>query len=108
MHRSNVTIRLAQSADAAVIARLVELEEAPPLTGDTLVAELDGTIIAALSMSDDRAVADPFRPTAATVRMLRHWRTELVEARHVRQLPAVRRSLRPRRIAVLRRSEAWS
>src|SRR5829696_3235398 len=107
MHRSNLIIRVAKSADAAAIARLVELEEAPPLTGDALVAELDGTIIAALSMRDGRAVADPFRPTAATVRMLRHWRTELIGAR-ARRAPAARRSLRPPRIAVLRRTEAWS
>ena len=45
----SLTLRPSHSGDEAAIARLVELEEAPDLVGDTLVAELDGTIVAALS-----------------------------------------------------------
>jgi hypothetical protein len=93
-------LRPSHSGDEAAIARLVELEEAPGLVGDTLVAELDGTIVAALSVHGDRAVADIFRPTAAIVRMLRHWRAELTQAapgsvlrpRATRRLLAVRRA----------------
>ena len=73
-------LRPSHSGDESAIARLVELEEAPGLVGDTLVAELDGTIVAALSVDDDQAVADIFRPTAVIVGMLRHWRAELIQA----------------------------
>jgi hypothetical protein len=101
MQPTAVTIRLANHADAAAIARLAELEEAPPLTGETLVAELDATIIAAVSVQDDRAVADIFRPTAATLRMLRHWRAELIGARSPQPV-------RRRRTWNLRRANAWA
>ena len=100
LHGNGLILRPAHSDDAAAIARLVELEEASALAGDALVAELDGTIVAALSVGDDQAVADIFRPTAAIVRMLRHWRAEQIQAaagsvrrpRARRRLPAVRRS----------------
>jgi hypothetical protein len=65
------------------------------------VAELDATIIAAVSVQDDRAVADIFRPTAATVRILRHWRTELIGARSPQPV-------RRRRTWTLRRANAWA
>jgi hypothetical protein len=92
-------LRPSHSGDEAAIARLVELEEAPGLVGDTLVAELDGTIVAALSVHGDQAVADIFRPTAAIVRMLRHWRAELTQAApgSVRRPRAMRRLLAVRR-----------
>ena len=93
-------LRPSRSGDEAAIARLVELEEAPDLVGDTLVAELDGTIVAALSVHDGHAVADIFRPTAAIVRMLRHWRAELTQAasESVRRPRAMRRLLAVRRV----------
>jgi len=92
-------LRPSHSGDEAAIARLVELEEAPGLVGDTLVAELDGTIVAALSVHGDQAVADIFRPTAAIVQMLRHWRAELIQAApgSVRRPRAMRRLLAVRR-----------
>jgi hypothetical protein len=94
-------LRPSHSGDEAAIARLVELEEAPGLVGDTLVAELDGTIVAALSVHGDQAVADIFRPTAAIVRMLRHWRAELTQAAPV----PVRRPRAMRRLLPVRRAE---
>jgi hypothetical protein len=94
-------LRPSRSGDEAAIARLVELEEAPGLVGDTLVAELDGTIVAALSVHRDQAVADIFRPTAAIVRMLRHWRAELTQAAP----GSVRRPRAMRRLLAVRRAE---
>jgi len=95
----DLILRPSHSGDEAAIARLVELEEAPGLVGDPLVAELDGTIVAALSVHDDRAVADIFRPTAAIVRMLRLWRAELIPPapRSVRRPRAIRRLVAVRR-----------
>ncbi|HYP48388.1 MAG TPA: hypothetical protein VEQ61_07085 [Thermoleophilaceae bacterium] len=73
---TSLSIRLATAADAPAIARLVELEEAAPLSGPALLGEHDGTIVAALSLEDDRAVADIFLPTQSTVLAMRHWRDE--------------------------------
>jgi hypothetical protein len=106
MHHGPLTLRLAHSGDAAAIARLVEMEEAQPLRGESLVAELDGTIIAALSLRDGQAVADLFRPTAGILRTLRHWRAELVESRDPSHTGSMQRSQSWRRLVSLRRAEA--
>jgi hypothetical protein len=78
-------LRRSTALDAAAIDRLVELEEAEPVVGESLVAELDGTVVAAVALADGRAVADIFRPTAELVRMLRDRREQLIRAR---RLPA--------------------
>jgi hypothetical protein len=77
---SDLTLRLALPADAPAIARLELMEEVDAPTGDVLVAELDGYVIAALGIADDRVVADIFRPTAGIVRLLRERRDQLVAA----------------------------
>jgi hypothetical protein len=100
MHEARLTLRPATEDDEAAVARLVELEEALPLTGDVLVAEVDGCVIAAVSVHEDRAVADIFRPTAELVAMLRSWRDALIHARHS---PTSSRGAarRPRRVPAL-------
>ena len=66
-----LTIRLAGSADATALDRLAELDSArPPGPGPTLVAEVGGELRAALPLDGGRAIADPFRPTAALVAIL--------------------------------------
>jgi hypothetical protein len=47
------------------------MDSALPLRGAVLVAESGGVLRAALSLDDDRAVADPFVPTAGHVALLR-------------------------------------
>jgi hypothetical protein len=83
MHEGTLTLRPATEDDAAAVARLVELEEALPLTGEVLLAELDSRVIAAVSVREDRAVADIFRPTAELVAMLRTWRDAHIRARRL-------------------------
>src|SRR3954470_12127266 len=69
---SDFTIRPAQYADAADLERLAALDSGPPLRGgQVLLADLDGRIVAAVSMHDGRAIADPFVPTADIVESLR-------------------------------------
>ena len=58
-------------ADAAVLSRLAQLDGAPRPAGAVLVAELDGEIVAAVPFDGGRAIADPFRPTAELVELLR-------------------------------------
>ena len=66
-----LTVRQASEADAGSLALLAKLDEDAPLRGRALLAELDGRPVAALSLEDDRAVADPFIASAGAVSLLR-------------------------------------
>jgi hypothetical protein len=66
-----VVLRRAGSRDDAAIVRLAELDGAVHPTGEMLVAEVDEQILAAVPLRGGRAIADPFRPTAKLVELLR-------------------------------------
>ena len=66
-----VALRLAGPDEAQVVRRLASLDDAPALTGQVLLALVDGEAVAALSLSDGRVVANPFLPTEAAVGLLR-------------------------------------
>jgi hypothetical protein len=68
---SALVIRLAVAADETQLRRLAALDSARPLSGQTLIAEQGGSAVAALSLDDGSAVADPFIPSADAVAMLR-------------------------------------
>jgi hypothetical protein len=68
---TDLTFRTARPQDARELARLAALDSAAPLRGDVLLAEARGRPVAALSLVDGRAVADPFTPTASTLAALR-------------------------------------
>ncbi len=74
----HIAIRLAAGADTASLSRLAALDSAPLPLGPTLVADLDGQIVAAHPLGGGRPIADPFRPTEHAL--------ELLELR-ARQLP---------------------
>ena len=59
-----LTLRVATREDVARIARLAALDSSPPPALPALIAELDGEIWVASSLTDLRTVADPFRLTA--------------------------------------------
>jgi hypothetical protein len=61
--RQVIALRMAGPDEAGEVAQLAALDSGSPLTGDTLVALVDGTLVAAISLSDGRLVADPFVPT---------------------------------------------
>ncbi|HEY7622436.1 MAG TPA: hypothetical protein VH834_21880 [Solirubrobacteraceae bacterium] len=63
-------IRQATADDADALVRLATLDSQSPLTGPVLIGEVDGTPVAALSLTSGRAIADPFRPTAELVALL--------------------------------------
>ena len=73
-----VTIRRARPADATALLQLAALDEAKPLDGDVLVAEVDGELWARARLADGRRISDPFRPTAEA-RALLELRAEHVE-----------------------------
>jgi hypothetical protein len=68
---SPLVIRLGVGADDAKLRRLAHLDSARPLSGQTLLAEQGGSIVAALSLDDGAVVADPFTASADAVTMLR-------------------------------------
>jgi hypothetical protein len=68
---NSYTIRIATARDAEALRRLAALDSKAPLDGAVLVGEIAGTPAAAIALSDGRAVADPFVPTAHLVATLR-------------------------------------
>lgn len=66
-----VTIRLAAEHERADLARVAERDSRPLPPAPRLVAERDGTVLAILSLETGEVAADPFRPTADLVELLR-------------------------------------
>jgi hypothetical protein len=71
MSSDTLVIRRAVAADIDDLRRLAALDSARVLLGELMVAESDGVIHAAYSIDEDRAIADPFLPTADLVTLLR-------------------------------------
>lgn len=70
--RGELQLREATDDDDAQLFRLARLDSrGRPPAGRLIVAEDGGEIVAALSLDDGDAIADPFRPTAAVVALLR-------------------------------------
>jgi len=67
---STLTITTAEG-DERTLRHLAFLDSQRPLNGRVLLAQVDGTAVAALSLKTGRVVADPFRRTAAIVAALR-------------------------------------
>jgi hypothetical protein len=67
----SVLIRAARGSDGPALLDLARLDSALLPHGDLLVAEADGELLAALEPSSGRHIADPFRPTADVVELLR-------------------------------------
>jgi hypothetical protein len=68
---SQITIRPGDADDSPALQRLAALDSAAVPAAPLLVAELDGEVSAALSLHDGGSIADPFRPTAEIVALLR-------------------------------------
>jgi|RhiMethySRZTD1v2_1073278.scaffolds.fasta_scaffold2641300_2 hypothetical protein len=64
-----VVIRAARGSDGGALDELARVDSQRPLAGEVLLAEQDGVLVAALA--GERVVADPFRPTADVVALLR-------------------------------------
>jgi hypothetical protein len=82
-----IAIRVATPADRAALTRLAALDSAPVPFGATLVADLDGEIVAAQQLGAASSIANPFRPTLDARELL---------ALRANQLP-ISTSARPRR-----------
>lgn len=76
--------RQAGADDGRKVEDLAALDDAPVLTGEVLLALIDGEAVAALSLFDRRVVANPFLHTEAAVALLR-LRAEHVSGRRARR-----------------------
>ena len=93
-----VTVRLAGVADAPALTRLAQLDCASAPSHPTLLAELSGQPVAAVSLADGAVVADPFVPTAEVVALLK------LRARQLHTASAGRRAPRPGLLLRFRRA----
>jgi hypothetical protein len=104
-----LVIRPAYPDDHAALERLARLDSQRPFIGrggPALVAERDGRILAALSVADGRAIADPFAPTADLVALLRLRAAADSSAATSRSAPQGARDLLRRAGATARRRPA--
>jgi hypothetical protein len=67
----SVLIRAARGSDGPALVDLAALDSARLPEGQLLVAEADGELLAALEPGSGRHIANPFRPTADVVNLLR-------------------------------------
>jgi hypothetical protein len=88
-----VVIRRATAAEAPVVEQLAALDSSRAPRGDVLLALVDGAPWAALSVADGHAVANPFRPSAEAVDLLRIRAAQLRDEAPAGRRRAVRRVL---------------
>lgn len=86
-----IVIRTSDDRDARRLALLAGLDSRKLPAGSFLLAEVDGELVAAVPLdTNERAIADPFRPTAHVVKLLELQARELRrtdETRRARPLP---------------------
>ena len=90
--RPAAAVRFAHPDEAGTLRLLAQLDDAPELAGEILVATIDADVVAALSLDDGRVVANPFVLTSDAVELLRRSATALTGRRRRRW----RSVLRPR------------
>jgi hypothetical protein len=71
MTEQPLTLRIAGPDDDAALRRLAELDSSRPPNGRVLLAVVGSEPVAALGVETGTVVADPFRPTADVVAVLR-------------------------------------
>jgi ketosteroid isomerase-like protein len=82
---TSITLRSATPTDRESLERLAALDSSSVPTGDLVVAERDGHMIAAVAVADLTAVADPFERTDDAVALLRGHVARRRSARPARQ-----------------------
>ena len=89
---SQITIRRLDltAEDRRALAKLAAVDSRAPLAGPVLGAEVDGELLAAISIDGSELVANPFRPTSELSALLR------ARLGQVQQAPRRRRLRRDR------------
>jgi len=93
---TEILIRRAYADDASALRRLARLDSqiAPP-PEPLLVAEIDGMLSVALSLSDGSAIADPFQRTAEVLELLQLQAASGIKSHERRRRLALPRVSRP-------------
>jgi hypothetical protein len=78
MSHQALTIRAATAHDHDALTCLVPRGGARSLGGRALLAECDGSVVAAIGLSSGAVVADPARPHAAAIHSLRDRRYRIL------------------------------
>jgi hypothetical protein len=68
---NSYVIRQATEADAPTLRHLAELDGQKPFAGPALIAEHGDVAVAAVSLFDERVIADPFERTTVVTQLLR-------------------------------------
>jgi len=68
---ASLSLRAAGPSDRAALTTLAALDSAAALREPVMLATVEGRPVAALSLADGRAVADPFARSAGAVALLR-------------------------------------
>jgi hypothetical protein len=92
---AGITIRRLGPDDAADVTHLAQRDSTRAPSGGLLGADLDGSLVAAISVATGQVIADPFRRTAEITDVLRLRAAQIGEP--ARRRPLVRSLLRPRR-----------
>jgi hypothetical protein len=82
-------IRTERDPRSPILLELAALDEAPPIATPALVGRIDGIPVAAMSLVDERSVADPFHYTHP-IRMVMRLHARSIRA-HERQPSLIRR-----------------
>jgi hypothetical protein len=77
--RGEIVIRRAQPADGSALRRLGQLADRPVPTGEVLLAESDGVLVAAAA-ADGSVITDPFVVTVDVVELLEVRGRQLLDA----------------------------
>jgi len=92
--KESVLLRLTTIGDAHGIERLAALDGAPAPDCRCVVAEVDGTIVAALPLRGGKVIADPFKPTAHLVPLLELRAKQLAGSTQQQRSTGLRRLVR--------------
>ena len=87
-----LVIRLATEADRRSVERLAQLDSARPPADQVLIGELHGQAVAAVSLSDGKAISDPFVPAGEIVELVQLRARQLAPKQRARRLSAPRRA----------------
>jgi hypothetical protein len=78
--RGEIVIRRARPSDGVALRRLEQLAESALASGDVLIAEADGELVAAAPLRGGNVVADPFVVSGDVVELLGLRARQLVAA----------------------------
>ena len=92
--KESVLLRLTTIGDAEAIERLAALDCVPAPDSRCVIAEVDGTVVAALPLRGGNVIADPFRPTAHLVPLLELRAKQLAASSPQQRPTALRRLVR--------------